>query len=52
MLHFDVRRWLIKLMLTGMLPGINSVLESLSGGILGLGDGGDDSREELEEESE
>ena len=31
-------------MWTGMLPGIDSVLESLSGGVLGLGDGGDDLR--------
>ena len=52
MLHFDVRRWLIKSMWTGMLPGINSVLESSLGGVLGLSDSGDDSREELEEESE
>ena len=35
-----------------MLPGIDSVLESLLGGVLGLGEGGDDSQEELEEESE
>ena len=39
-------------MWTGVPPGVDGALESLSGGVLGPGDGGDDLREELDEESE
>ena len=35
-----------------MLPGVDSVLASLSGSVLGPGDGGGDSREELDERSQ
>ena len=43
---------LVKSMWMGLPPGVNGALESSSGGVLGPGDGGDDSREELDEESE
>ena len=43
---------LIKLMWTGSPPDIDGALKSLSGGVLGLGDDGDDSQEELDDESE
>ena len=43
---------LIKSMWTGVLPGVNSALESLSGQVLGPGDSGDDSQEELDGGSE
>ena len=33
-------------------PGVNGALESTSGGVLGLGDGGHDSREDSDDESE
>ena len=42
----------IKLMWMGLPPGVDGALESSSGGVLGLGDSGDDSREELDEEVE
>ena len=41
-----------KSMWTGFPPSVDRALESSSGGVLGPGDGGDDSREELDEESE
>ena len=44
--------WLIKSMWTGMLLGVDGALESSSGGVFGPGDDGDDSQEELDEESE
>jgi len=43
---------LIKLMWTGLPPGVDDGLESSSGEVLGPGNGGYDSREELDEESE
>ena len=36
----------------GVPPGVDGALESLSGGVFGPGDDGDDSQEELDEESE
>ena len=42
---------LVKLMWMSLPPGVNGALKSSSGGILGPGDGGDDSQEELDEES-
>ena len=38
-------------MWTGVPPGVDSALESSSGGVLGPGDGGDASLEKLDEES-
>ena len=35
----------------GLHCGVDSILESLLGGVLGPGDGGDDLRQELDEES-
>ena len=46
---------LVKLMWTGLPPGVDGVLELLSGGVLGPGDsadGADDSGEDLDEESD
>ena len=43
---------LIKSMWTGVLLGVGGALESLSGGVFGPGDGGNDLQEELDEESE
>ena len=43
---------LIKSMWTGLPPGVDDRLESLSGGVLGPGNGGYNLREELDEESE
>ena len=37
-------------MWTGLPPVVNSTLESLLGGVLGPGNGGDDLREELDDE--
>jgi len=51
MLHFDVRRGLIKLMWTGLPLAVDGALESSSDDVLGLG-GGDDLRVELDDESE
>ena len=42
---------LVKSMWTGLPPGVDGALELLSGGVLGPGDGADDSREESDEES-
>ena len=46
------KRGLIKSMWTGLLSGVDGTLESSSSGVLGPGDGGDDSRVELDDESE
>ena len=43
---------LVKLMWTSLPPSVDGALKSSSGGVLGPGDGGDDSQEELDEESE
>ena len=43
--------WLIKSMWTGVLLGVDCALESLSSGVLGPGDSGNNSQEELDEES-
>ena len=43
---------LVKTMWTGLLPGVDSALESSMGGVLGPGDGSDHSREDLDDESE
>ena len=42
----------IKSMWMGLPPGVDSALESSSGGVLGPSDSGDHSQEELDEESE
>ena len=42
---------LIKSIWTDLPPSVDSALECLSSGILGQGDGGNDSPEELNEES-
>ena len=39
-------------MSTGLPPGVDGALKSSSSGVLGPGDGGDHSQEELDEESE
>ena len=43
---------LMKSMWTGLPPSVDGVHDSSSGGVLGAGDGGDDSQEELGDESE
>ena len=43
---------LVKSMWTGLPPGVDGALELLSGGVLGPGDGADDSREDSDEESD
>ena len=46
---------LVKSMWTGLPPGVDGALELLSGGVLGPGDGtdgADNSREDLDEESD
>ena len=43
---------LVKSMWTGLPPGVDGTPEAPSGGVLGPGDGGDNLREELDEESE
>lgn len=43
---------LIKSMRTALPSGVDGALESSSGGVLGPGDSGDDSREESDEEYE
>src|SRR6201996_3645023 len=43
---------LMKSMWTGLPPSVDGVCDSSSGGVLGAGDGGNDSQEELGDESE
>ena len=43
---------LMKSMWTGLPPSVDGVRDSSSGGVLGAGDSGDDSQEELGDESE